>query len=360
VDSSNPGQGGGEVDPSGAVDDEIVKKGGQESPYRITGPITVDLTFDEPVTGFSFDDFVVNGATLSNLSGSGSEFSMAVTMNENAETATLKLESGAAIDGVGNGSIASNTIYMVKDLGNPTITLATSATSVEGSFIISASTSEEAYGFDVTDVVAVNGIVSDFSVQGNWQNFSFRITPQSVGNISISVPNAAFADDALNPNVASNTLNVTYTATSYVDFNSYAIGSYGGWQDQGSASVEDNGATIYVKDNAWKEIDYNTTITANTVLEFEFYSIKEGEIHSIGFDTDVQLSESFAFQVYGTQDWGLDNYLNYSSNDGWKSYSIPVGQYFTGDFTKLVFSADHDSGKQNARSKFKNVRVYTP
>ncbi|MDA0813209.1 MAG: Ig-like domain-containing protein [Verrucomicrobia bacterium] len=249
---------------------------------------------------------------------------------------------------------------MVKDVGNPTITLATATTTVEGSFIVNASTSENAYGFDVTDVVAVNGIVSDFSAQGNKTNFSFRITPQSVGNVSISVPNAAFADDALNPNVASNTLSVAYTATSYVDFNDYAIGSHAGWQDQGTASVEDGGATIYVKDNAWKEINYNTTISANTVLEFEFHSNKKGEIHSIGFDTDSMLSESHAFQVYGTQDWGIDDYLNYGSNDGWKSYSIPVGQYFTGNFTKLVFAADHDSGQQNARSKFKNVRIYTP
>ncbi|MEZ5329085.1 MAG: choice-of-anchor K domain-containing protein [Verrucomicrobiales bacterium] len=362
VDVSNPGQGGGgpngAVDESGSWDDEM--KGGQGNPYPVTGPITVDLTFDEPVTGFSFSDFAVSGATLSNLSGSGSSFSMVVTMNENADTATVKLESGAAIDGVGNGSLASNTIYLYKDLGNPGITLTTASNSVEGSFVVNATTSEKAYGFDITDIVAVNGVVSNFSAQGNKTNFSFLITPQAVGNVNISVPNAAFADDALNTNIASNTLTVAYTATSYIDFNNYAVNSHAGWQDQGSYSIQDSGATLYIKDNAWKEIDYNTTIAANTVLEFEFYSNKRGEIHSIGFDTDSELSATRSFQVYGTQDWGIDDFQNYSSNDGWKSYLIPVGQYFTGSFTKMVFAADHDSNPGNARSKFRNVRVYTP
>lgn len=362
VDSSNPGQGGGgpngEVDPSGDYDDEI--KGGQGNPYRITGPITVDIDFSEPVTGLSYEDFIVTGAGLSNLQGSGSEFSILVTLADGATEATLALASGAVVDGVGNGSTASDTLYMVMDAGNPTIHLATSQATVEGSFFVSATTSEKAFGFEADDVIVSNGVLSDFSASGNQQNYSFRITPQSGGNVSISVPTAAFADDALNTNFASNNLNVTYTAASYVDFDDYTIEGYGGWQDQGSSSVQNNGATIYVRNNAWKSIDYDVTISADTVLEFEFWSNKRGEVHGIGFDNDSQLSSSLTFKVYGTQNWGITDYSNYSSSDGWKSYSIPIGQFYTGDFDRMVFVADHDSNPGNARSKFKNVRIYTP
>ncbi len=53
--------------------------------------------------------------------------------------------------------------------------------------------------------------------------------------------------------------------------------------------------------NAWKQVALNYTVTADTVLEFDFESAAQGEIHAIGFDTDETLSPATAFQVYGTQ-----------------------------------------------------------
>ena len=365
VDVSNPGAGlggpNGAEDPSlntDNPDDEI--KGGATNPYMITGPITVDIDFDEPVTGLAYEDFVVGAATLSNLQGSGSNYSVLVTPDVNATVATLALSSGAVVDGVGNGSEASATIYMTIDMGNPTVQLTTASNVVESSFVVDVAFSEKGWGFFIDDLLVSNGIISDFSAQGNQRNFSFRVTPQSAGEVTVSIPTAAFSDDALNPNVASNVLSVAYAATSYIDFNNYTIESYGGWQDQGSSSVQDSGATLYIRNNAWKSIDYDVTVSADTVLEFEFYSSKQGEIHGIGLDTDSELSASRTFQVYGTQGWGIDNYENYSSSDGWKSYSIPIGQFYTGDYDRIVFVADHDSNPRNGRSKFRNVRIYNP
>lgn len=365
VDSSNPGTGlggpnGGE-DPSLTTanpDDEV--KGSGLNPYPVTGPITVDVDFNEPVTGLAYEDFIVSGATLSNLQGSGSVYSLVVTPTVDSSMATLALSSGAVSDGVGNGSIVSDTMYMTIDGNGPTAQLSTISISVEGSFIVDAVFSAKCWGFFIDDLHVSNGVVSDFSAQGNQRNFSFRVTPQSVGAVTVSIPASSFSDDALNPNVASNTLDVTYTATSYVNFADHSIDGYGGWQDQGDSSVQDDGATIYVRKNAWKSIDYDVTVTADTVLEFEFWSDKQGEVHGIGLDIDSQLSSSRTFKVYGTQDWGNTSYDNYSSSDGWKDYSIPIGQFYTGDFDKMVFVADHDSNPGNARSKFKNVRIYTP
>lgn len=143
-----------------------------------------------------------------------------------------------------------------------------------------------------------------------------------------------------------------------INFNDSPVISYGGSQDKGSAEVQDGGSTVFIRDNAWKAIDINYSITTNTVLAFDFKSSIEGEIQGIGFDVDNGISSSYAFKLFGTQNWGFLDYDNYSGNGEWKSYTIPVGKYYTGDFIKLFFMGDHDGGGQNANAYFRNVRIH--
>lgn len=134
-----------------------------------------------------------------------------------------------------------------------------------------------------------------------------------------------------------------------VTFSSYSVA------DDGNYSVLDN-ATVLLEDNTWRSIPFNYTVTANTVLEFEFRSTSEGEIHGIGFDTDATTASGATFKVHGTQNWGITNYDNYSGTN-WVSYSIPVGDFYTGTFNRLFFSNDNDAGSGN-NSYFRNVMVH--
>ncbi len=95
----------------------------------------------------------------------------------------------------------------------------------------------------------------------------------------------------------------------------YSVDPFDPAQDlSGTYSVEDGGATLRLTGNTWKKIDLPYTVTANTVIEFDFASSQQGEIHGIGFDNDNVLSEDLTFKLYGTtQDWGyglldFDNY----------------------------------------------------
>lgn len=142
-----------------------------------------------------------------------------------------------------------------------------------------------------------------------------------------------------------------------IDFNAYTISSYGAGQDAGSFQVQDGGATLYIANNAWKSIPLNYTITANTVIEFDFQSTLQGEIHGIGFDTDDAISSNLTFKVHGTQNWGITTYDNYSGS-GWTTYTIPVGSSYTGASNRLFFVADHDGSPQNGNSYFRNVKIY--
>ena len=141
-----------------------------------------------------------------------------------------------------------------------------------------------------------------------------------------------------------------------VDFTG-AVTSYGGGQDaNGTFQVQDGGSTLYLANNTWKDIAFNYTVTSNTVLEFEFRSTSQGEIHGIGFDTDESISSNRTFKVHGTQSWGITNYDNYSGSS-YTTYTIPVGSFYTGAFNRLFFVNDNDGGSGNT-SYFRNVKVY--
>ena len=141
---------------------------------------------------------------------------------------------------------------------------------------------------------------------------------------------------------------------------SYALNSYGG-QDLTPASyaTEDNGSTLRLSGNTWKRLNVAFTVTPNTVLEFDFQSVREGEIHAVGFDTNDLLSPTdHYFQLYGTQSWWGNQALNdYDPAQGLRHYVIPLGEYFTGSFTRLVFANDDDAAVLG-ESVFGNIRLY--
>ena len=140
-----------------------------------------------------------------------------------------------------------------------------------------------------------------------------------------------------------------------LDFNSYSINSFSTQDSDGTYAIGSAGASLSLTNNTWKYIDYNYTVTANTVIELEFSSTSEGEIHGIGFEDDNTLTSTYYFKFYGTQNYGITNFDNYSS--GTTTYVIPVGDSYTGTMDRLVFINDNDAGSGNT-STFTNVKIY--
>lgn len=143
-----------------------------------------------------------------------------------------------------------------------------------------------------------------------------------------------------------------------VNFEKYPFSSYGGVQDQGDYLIVHSGNTLIVKNSAWKSMALDYTITENTVLEFDFASTREGDIHAIGFDKDEVPSGTESFQIFGRQDWGIAEYNNYEGNSVWKKYKIPVGKFYTGKMNRLFFICDDDFGNPKADSYYKNMKIY--
>ena len=73
----------------------------------------------------------------------------------------------------------------------------------------------------------------------------------------------------------------------FIDFNADSIASYGKNQDKsGVYNITNNNNTLELSKNTWKSIHYPYTITPDTILEFDFSSNIQGDVHGIGFDND--------------------------------------------------------------------------
>ncbi len=121
------------------------------------------------------------------------------------------------------------------------------------------------------------------------------------------------------------------------------VGSFVG-QDKGSAVVLSDGSGVTLTNNAWKQLLTDVVITEESRLQFNFSSNKEGEIHGIGFETDGQITESLVFQLSGTQTYGIQDFDDYVTGEGVRSYDIPVGEYLSGTFDRMVLIMDEDVG----------------
>ncbi|MGB3759207.1 MAG: hypothetical protein WBA07_22975, partial [Rivularia sp. (in: cyanobacteria)] len=140
------------------------------------------------------------------------------------------------------------------------------------------------------------------------------------------------------------------------------ITSYAGQDKDSLFTISDNNQEIEIKGNGWKKLAFDYAITDKTILEFEFQSDIRGEIQGIGFDTDDKFGSSddkkLLFQLEGSQTAGVSDFKDNVTGQGWKTYQITVGDYFSGNVNYLTFVNDHDGGDQNAASKYRNLKLY--
>ena len=148
--------------------------------------------------------------------------------------------------------------------------------------------------------------------------------------------------------------------TTTIDFNAYTVTGYGGSQNVIDIyAIEDGGITLHLSDNTWEKIDFAYTVTADTILEFDFKSTSIGDLHGVGFVNNNAVNASNLFRVFGTQNAGIGNTDTYDGDLGdWVHFSINVGEYYTGAFDYMFFENDDDTPTPDANSFFRNVIVY--
>lgn len=143
-----------------------------------------------------------------------------------------------------------------------------------------------------------------------------------------------------------------------IDGSLATISSYSTSQDSGTATVSNDQSAIKLEGSAWKSVDIFEEITETTTLEFDFKSDAKGEIQGIGFTNGEGELQSTFFQLYGSQNLGIQDFNGvYETGSGFSSYTIPVGQYFTGQVDQLVLVSDDDADI-GVVSTFDNISLF--
>ncbi|KQV67864.1 hypothetical protein ASC64_11735 [Nocardioides sp. Root122] len=171
--------------------------------------ITVDVTFSEPVSGLSPDDFVRTNATIADLSGSGSTYTM--TVSPLAEGVFgVRLPAGAATDAAGNASTAGSALHRTFD-ATATARLAYAGPALVNAPVQLTLTLSDPAPIVAGDLTTTNADVT--SVAGGPRVYDVVLTPTADGRASVQLPAGAFTDAAGNTSSASAEVEVTYDAT---------------------------------------------------------------------------------------------------------------------------------------------------
>ncbi|VGO16282.1 Arylsulfatase [Pontiella desulfatans] len=174
----------------------------------VAAPFNVTATFSKEVTQLNAGEFAVINGTPSNLTGSGTNWTVTITPSAPG-TVNVSLPEGSAIDTDGNINAASGTLDVTYiNASAPDVVLSTPTNVVTTNFSVTALFTEIVTGLDATDFTISNGAASNLS--GGPTNYTVLITPATPGTVTVSLPAGVVQDSESNGNNASNPLNITY------------------------------------------------------------------------------------------------------------------------------------------------------
>ncbi len=293
--------------------------------------LTQTVTFDA-----AYDADVVGGIALFNITSPGldpvaltvTEFDSAQAPVGSMDSYVVSADTMLSVD-AGNGVLANDTdanlevltAVLVEDVSHGTLSFNT-----DGSF-------------DYTPALGFEGIDS-FTYKADDGVLQSEITTVNLGLLSTTLKVRVFNE-----------------------IKSLPLLPYGGSQNANPVVTLLGGRSVTIDGNGWQMVDLTSIeITENTVLEFDFSSSFEGEIHGIGFDDDTELSAERTFQIYGeTTPWSTSEQLeSYSTSaPNTKHYVVNVGEIFTGTFQYLFFVNDDDAAP-TGNGTFSNIHIYEP
>lgn len=141
-----------------------------------------------------------------------------------------------------------------------------------------------------------------------------------------------------------------------INFNLTHFNDYSYQGKNNTVTIVEQGCGVYISDNGWALTEKTYTITEDTVLEFGYIGSGQGNIHGIGFNKNItRLNDKHLFNIFGEEDFGLFDY-RYKTTGTYQEFSIPIGQYFTGEGFHLALGMDQDISN-NAAGYFENIRL---
>ena len=186
-----------------------------EEGYTNTTPFQILLTFSEEIVSISEGDITVTNGSVSGVtSTSSTEYTADITPVSDGEV-TVQLAENAVEDFTGHGNIASSvfSIYYDSTPLEVVITSTESTTTSVNPIPIIFTFSEDATGFELSDITVTNGSASGITSTSSTEYIA-DISPASDGEVTVQLPENSVEDLAGYGNVASSVFSITYDATS--------------------------------------------------------------------------------------------------------------------------------------------------
>lgn len=182
------------------------------------GPIAFVVTFSKPVTGFTASDVSFTGSTAGGtlvavVSGTGADYTVAVSGMTTNGTVVASIPAGAAIDAGSQPNAAStstdNSVQFTA--GPPTVTVNQAAGQADpssgASITFTVQFSEPVTGFTATDIAFTGSTATGTLVavvSGSGPLYTVTITGMTgSGTVVVSIPAAAATDGDASPSAAS-------------------------------------------------------------------------------------------------------------------------------------------------------------
>jgi len=178
-------------------------------------PIPITLTFNEKVKGFESSDIVTYGTVTSfyslDMENSYAQTFIFQLIPPGQGEISVQVAGNAAIDRAGNGNQASETFVRIYDLTQPDvyITSAVSSMTNQSSIACTATFSSPVKNLTSDDIVLNNATLMG-DITGSDTIFSFVISPQNEGDVSIFIPEDTVFSKSGNTNRKSNEFHLTY------------------------------------------------------------------------------------------------------------------------------------------------------
>lgn len=176
-------------------------------------PITLTVSFGEVVSGFDSSEVSVSNAAVTGFEDVGAGV-FTVTLVPTADgTIAVDIAKDVASDAAGNNNIAAVQLVITSDTANPTPVIRSTETSPSNNATIPITVEfdEPVVDFEALDVVVNGGSIGDFA--GSDASYTFNITPNNDGVVSVTIRAGAATDLAGNASFPAAPFSITFDDT---------------------------------------------------------------------------------------------------------------------------------------------------
>src|SRR3989344_5841442 len=179
---------------------------------------TIELTFSENVDGgTAADAWTVDGdpATAATDPAGGTTLTLTVAVMDTGDTQeVVYVAANGDIADTATNEVADGTSDMAEDGIAPTVVISSTATSPTNTSPIpmTVTFSEDVTGFEIGDIVVVNGTKADFAAV-NSSVYTFNITSPGPGAVTVDIAGGVAQDAATNGNIVAPQSSVVFDPT---------------------------------------------------------------------------------------------------------------------------------------------------